>query len=93
MPNKKLPCVRQLRQWVKDYESGGLQIDALMSESHKSGNRTQRFNLEERSRMTEVIGDYTRTERPTNNDAVRIIRDRFFEDNLERAKQGLPLAE
>lgn len=88
VPNKKFPSSRTLRKDLKDYESGGLQVDALVPAHHRSGNRTSRFELEELALMMQVVGEYARTECPTKKEAVRIVRDRFHDANLAREARG-----
>lgn len=90
IPNKKFVSARQLRKWLTDYEAGGLNIDALVSKNHKSGNRLARFNWQEIQLMMEVIDEYAKTEGPTKKEAIRAVRDRFFEKNRCRIEQGQP---
>lgn len=91
VPNKKFPCARTFREYLKNYEEGGLVTDALISKNHNSGNRSARFSVDEMALMMRVVDAYASTQKPTMKEAVRQTRDHFYTENKSREAASAPL--
>lgn len=86
---KKFPSSRTLRKWLKAYERAGYRIDGLVRAHHRSGNRLQRFSLEEAALMMQVVEHYASKQKPTQKKAIQRTRDLFHSENIERQKNNL----
>lgn len=85
---RKLPGGRTAFQWVREYEAAGYSAVALIPETHRCGNRTQRWCHHAEALMTQVIEIYADTQRPSKTAAVAEVQKLFACENQRRAGAG-----
>lgn len=87
---RQLPGSRRAFQWVREYERAGYSALALVPETHRCGNRTQRWCHHSEALMNQVIEIYADTQRPSKLSAVADTRQLFVRENERRLAAGAP---
>ncbi|WP_046866787.1 Mu transposase C-terminal domain-containing protein [Microvirga massiliensis] len=82
------PSPRTLRRWLRRYEACGYDAMALRDGYGRSGDRTPRFESEERALMREYAERYASRRKPTKRSLLQDLHARIDEENRERAKAG-----
>lgn len=84
------PCPTSLRKWVKKFQDGNGSPLSLVPLYHRCGNRRERFCLESRRIIAEVIGEYLTRQQVTAKIVYEECTKLFNEENARREDLGIP---
>jgi putative transposase len=88
---RERPSARTLLDWMRRYERAGNSPLGLVPRTFRSGNRTERFSLEELRLLGSCISRYLTRDRLSKRQVAEDTKTRFETENAQRAKHGLEL--